>query len=146
MNINLRRPDHLCWITIPFLILAGLFAGSSVFDVYLHDTYYAIEYRLLLIAASVFLGLLGFAYQQIIRRRGGGLMPLVNGHLWLTLACAALLYGASAFAGSATEVQQADQPLQYSYVFIVLLISGVCSILLVQLLFIISVLLNFFRG
>ena len=145
MKIDLSRPDHLCWAAIPLIILISIFTGNNAFDVHLHATYFEIRFVYLLLITAVLIAISGFVYQNIIKSKGRGIMPLIKGHLWYTMLLAALLFAASALAGNATE-RNSGIIEEYRYSFIVVLSAGALTILLIQLLFFISFMVSFTKG
>jgi heme/copper-type cytochrome/quinol oxidase subunit 1 len=62
MKFLSKRPDLICWNTIPVLVALGILFGDHTLDIQLYDTYYVIEYRVLSITLSFIMVLYAAIY------------------------------------------------------------------------------------
>jgi heme/copper-type cytochrome/quinol oxidase subunit 1 len=91
MRLSINRPEKICWITIPVILLIGLPTANNTFDLQLHDTYFVISNLHLGVLFSIFLAFLGAGY-WIINNIDGNLSKFFSWiHMIVTIGTMLLI-------------------------------------------------------
>lgn len=87
----LNRPEKICRIAIPVVLLFGLLTNNKILDLQFHDTYYIISnFHSGLLSGSI-LVLIGLGYRMVSKMNGSLIKTLSGLHLFLTIGGILLL-------------------------------------------------------
>lgn len=139
MKFSTSRPEQICWITVPLLLLPGLLTYRQSVDLYLHDTYFVISNLHLGVLFGLGLSLLGLGY-WLVQKTNGNLFRLLSIiHLWLTLGGVLSIMLLVPLMSTEANMQAAYHPVNY------LLLAALTALVLGQPLYILNLLIGSLR-
>lgn len=142
MKLKLNRPDTICWMLIPVIIMSGIVAGDQALDIYLHDTYYVIGYPQITIITLVMTLIAGLMYRFFIYRNVAGNMKLIGLHIIVSAAALLLLILIAVTTGGLANGRSFSIGLPYSYFLLLAIIAGLITTVIGVVLIIINLILS----
>ncbi len=135
MKINLQRPDVICWLLVPLLLLAGLLSGQKVSDIKLYDTYFVVGHRLIFVLMPGVTLVLEFVYRNLLKTSPEKKLQPVGMHIVLSSGLNLLLLGGMTMTtGSGYSIFILIAMILSIYItflgFVVLLVSGLAYFLM----------------
>ncbi len=67
MKIDFSKPELICWMLVPIVILFGIFSENHTIDIQAHDTYFLIANTQLAIIVSGMFFIHGLIYWEVLR-------------------------------------------------------------------------------
>lgn len=142
MKLSITRPEKICWIAIPPILLTGLMTLNETLDIQVHDTYFVFSNFHLGILSGLILGILGLGYWFVNKIKGDLTESLTWVHLIFTIGGILLALMLTTLPDSGAEVKGDYETFR----FINFGISGaMLAIILSQPLYLINLITGFFR-
>ena len=144
MNSLFKKPHLVFFLAIPIILLIGLLGGDSALDINIHDTYFVIAHPHIAILISIVFGIIGLGYWTT-QRVGGQLSK------WMSIIHIVLTFGgllAIFIVPSLTFVSSNESSFPVFDDLMVknqILVYTVILMWLGQLLFLVNLILAFFR-
>ncbi|MCB0628588.1 MAG: hypothetical protein KDD15_02615 [Lewinella sp.] len=139
MNILLKQPYKILWLTIPLIFLICIFGWYNTVDLQLHDKYFIFEIFHLGILLSSILSIMGLLYWLVRNKKLVQWMTMF--HLTTTLFCVVVLLIAALLISNTFVLLY--QPHMLSNIFILLFIL---VIVLGQVFFLINLIISSIRN
>ena len=122
MNKLIEKPHFIFLVSIPIIMLMGIFNKATVLDINISDTYYVIDYLYLTILISMLFGLIGIGY-WIMQKTNRKLSNRLNWiHTVLTLGGTLLIWILTKFYQTEIKEYEFNNNLTSSITLIILLV------------------------